>query len=105
MWNSFYAGGPQREKRLEAFRKLLETQGKAVEILVLQEMCLGAFRDGWGLQIFIGYEYNVLYISYIYIIIIICIYRIYRIYIYIQNIYIYTEYIYIYTHVYINYII
>lgn len=48
MWNSFYAGGPQREKRLEAFRKLLETQGKAVEILVLQEMFafgLGPFCD------------------------------------------------------------
>ena len=51
MWNSFYAGGPRREQRLEAFRKLLETQGKAVEILVLQEMCLGVFfGDGWSLQ-------------------------------------------------------
>jgi hypothetical protein len=104
MWNSFYAGGPQREKRLEAFRKLLETQGKAVEILVLQEMCLGAFRDGWGLQIFIGYEYNVLYISYIYYNYYMYIQNIQNIQnIYIQNIYIYR--IYIYTHVYINYII
>jgi len=85
MWNSFYAGGPQREKRLEAFRKLLETQGKAVEILVLQEMCLGPWCFwGWtGSANSFGYECNV----YIYDLYIICIYRIY-IYVYINYIYI-----------------
>lgn len=41
MWNSFYAGGPQRAERMETFKQLLASSGESIDIIVLQEMSLG----------------------------------------------------------------
>ena len=42
MWNSFYVGGPNRSQRMEAFKQILAESAVPVEIVILQEMLLGA---------------------------------------------------------------